>query len=314
MQPWHQLGIWQDVAAELKELRRQGLGRLLTEETVRFATVKALVASRVPPESLRYEWPHPALRGSRIDLVIGAPPAALIELKYPREPNEKNEAWTVTFGEVLKDFYRLATYPYDADRIFVYAESARLHKYMASSGARYGLDVHSETVVLHPDQARGAPATVIGILGPRLVTRTVTARRVASVEIDATLSLSVYAVDPLGPAATDTHPPAAAPPTASPVGASTASVPSFGNPRPSGARAEILAAIDAIVSRSGRPTFELNDVLVEMRQRNSGYAESTVRTMVTSHMCANAPDHLAKTFDDLERVGRGMYRRRQGPL
>jgi hypothetical protein len=82
-------------------------------------------------------------------------------------------------------------------------------------------------------------------------------------------------------------------------------------PRPaSGARGEILAAIEAIVTRSGSETFALDEVLIEMRRKNSRYADSTVRTMVTSHMCANAPDHAAKTYDDLERVDRGLYRRR----
>ncbi len=38
------------------------------------------------------------------------------------------------------------------------------------------------------------------------------------------------------------------------------------------------------------------------------YAESTIRTMITSHMCLNAPDNAATTYDDLERVDRGTYR------
>ncbi len=42
--------------------------------------------------------------------------------------------------------------------------------------------------------------------------------------------------------------------------------------------------------------------------RGSRYAESTVRTMVTSHLCANAPDHASVTYRDFERVGHGLYR------
>ncbi len=48
----------------------------------------------------------------------------------------------------------------------------------------------------------------------------------------------------------------------------------------------------------------------ECRLLGSGYAESTIRTMVSSHLCSNAPDHAAVTYDDFERVGRGLYRHR----
>ena len=48
--------VWEAVAGEQSELRKQGLTMLLTEETVRFATVKALVAAGVYPDLLRYEW------------------------------------------------------------------------------------------------------------------------------------------------------------------------------------------------------------------------------------------------------------------
>lgn len=48
----------------------------------------------------------------------------------------------------------------------------------------------------------------------------------------------------------------------------------------------------------------------ELRRRGSTYATSTIRTHVVSRMCANAPDHHARTYDDLERVADGRYRRR----
>lgn len=50
----------------------------------------------------------------------------LVEFKYPREPVEKNAAWTMTLGEVLKDFLRLAVDPGQVTGLFVYAESRRL--------------------------------------------------------------------------------------------------------------------------------------------------------------------------------------------
>lgn len=50
-----------------------------------------------------------------------------------------------------------------------------------------------------------------------------------------------------------------------------------------------------------------------MRQRGTGYAESTIRTMVTGHMCANAPENAGTTYDDLERIERGVYRLTRRP-
>jgi hypothetical protein len=41
------------------------------------------------------------------------------------------------------------------------------------------------------------------------------------------------------------------------------------------------------------------------------YQPSTVRTHVVSVMRRGAPEHHATTFDDLERVSRGRYRRIQ---
>lgn len=48
----------------------------------------------------------------------------------------------------------------------------------------------------------------------------------------------------------------------------------------------------------------------EVRRRGSKYAESTIRTHVTGRMCKNSPGNHAVTYGDLERVGRGVYRRR----
>ncbi|MCW2862532.1 MAG: hypothetical protein JWP48_4240 [Actinoallomurus sp.] len=54
--------------------------------------------------------------------------------------------------------------------------------------------------------------------------------------------------------------------------------------------------------------FTPAQVVTEMTRRGTGYAESTIRTMVTAHMCRNAPDNAGTTYDDLERIDRGVYR------
>lgn len=75
-------------------------------------------------------------------------------------------------------------------------------------------------------------------------------------------------------------------------------------------RDEILAALPGIEGRSADDTFSPQDVIDELRRRGSTYAESTIRTHIVSRMCANAPDHHARIYDDLDRVSEGRYRRR----
>ena len=77
------------------------------------------------------------------------------------------------------------------------------------------------------------------------------------------------------------------------------------------ARDEILAALPAIRMRTGRSTFTPQEVVDELASRKSGYAESTIRTHVVSRMCADAPDHHARVYADLERVEHGVYRVRE---
>jgi hypothetical protein len=76
------------------------------------------------------------------------------------------------------------------------------------------------------------------------------------------------------------------------------------------ARDEILAALPSVEGRSADDTFSPQDVIDELRRRGSAYAGSTIRTHVVSRMCANAADHHARVYDDLERVAEGRYRRR----
>lgn len=99
--------VWAQVAAALQRHLHDGRGHLLTEDTVRFATVLALEDHGVDPQRLRLEHREPSVGGA-VDLVIDVPPTVAVELKYPRDPTEKNAADTMTFGELLRDLYRLA--------------------------------------------------------------------------------------------------------------------------------------------------------------------------------------------------------------
>jgi hypothetical protein len=169
--------VWVHVAAEVRDHRERGFGALLTEDAVRFCAARALADAGVDTGRLRVEVSHPALKGARIDLVVGGDrPVALIEFKYPREPNLVNAAWTMTLGEVLKDFYRLAAHPGVVDRVFVYVETAHLRRYMAGVAARHGVDLDVDAVVLEPVQVAALPRTATSIIGLQSSAR-VTARR-----------------------------------------------------------------------------------------------------------------------------------------
>ncbi|SNT57507.1 hypothetical protein SAMN05216276_10674 [Streptosporangium subroseum] len=330
MSVWHGPEVWETVAAELRTYRRRGLGQLLTEDTVRFAAARALVDAGADPAGLRVEWPHPVLKGARVDLVAGGqPPAVHIEFKFPREPNEQNAAWTMVLGEVLKDFYRLATCPGRADRLFVYVETAQLRRYMAGAAQRYGLDLDVGEVALRPADVARLPMTAAQIIGADLTAHHVKARRLVLIDVDDALRLAVYEVDPLGAPPDPTAgrltvegtPLDWAATVAEPGGGlslqtagkdnapelpTTMAVVPVGTR--DGARREILEAIRVLLARSGGDTFTPAQVVAEMAHRGTGYAESTIRTMVISHMCRTAPDNAATTYDDLERVDRGVYR------
>lgn len=75
-------------------------------------------------------------------------------------------------------------------------------------------------------------------------------------------------------------------------------------------RDEVLAALTRLEGRHNRSVFELAEIVTEVLSATSEFTESTIRTHVTSRMCADAPDHHAKTNDDVERIARGQYRRR----
>lgn len=77
------------------------------------------------------------------------------------------------------------------------------------------------------------------------------------------------------------------------------------------AREQILAAIGHITSET-RSAFTVGEVLAELKARATELADSTIRTHITSRMCGDSPDHHGTTYNDLERVGRGVYRLRSG--
>lgn len=74
------------------------------------------------------------------------------------------------------------------------------------------------------------------------------------------------------------------------------------------ARDEVLAAAKELAAGSPDGAFTVEEIVEYLRRRGSSYKPSTIRTHVTSRMCANAPDHHAVTYRDLVRIGEGRYR------
>lgn len=74
---------------------------------------------------------------------------------------------------------------------------------------------------------------------------------------------------------------------------------------------EILEAFAALEARHSTDTFSPAELVAEVLGRGSEHPESTIRTHIVSVMCVNVRANHAVRYDDpeLERVGRGQYRR-----
>jgi len=189
--------VFEAVAAELRRHHDAGLQRLLTEDVVRFATVRALVDAGVDPADLRAEWAAPVLHGGHVDLVIGDPTTTAVEFKFPREPVAKNAAWPQTLGEIAKDYYRVAVLPADVQtRLCVLVSTARLRRYLRSVADRCGVDMLAPRVHLAPERVLRLPQTALRVLGDWARTVEVTAHMLPIAEIDSDLWLQPYRVDP----------------------------------------------------------------------------------------------------------------------
>lgn len=73
-------------------------------------------------------------------------------------------------------------------------------------------------------------------------------------------------------------------------------------------RDAVLEAMSRLAVRSNADRFDLREIVAEVLRHSEEFAESTIRSHVTSRMCANAPDNHAVKYHDLERVERGVYR------
>lgn len=73
-------------------------------------------------------------------------------------------------------------------------------------------------------------------------------------------------------------------------------------------RDEILAAVCEIVKSKGQNEFEVKEVVDHLLSENPKLNESTIRTHITSRCCVNANANHGTTYNDYERISRGIYR------
>lgn len=306
---WTWEEVWTDVAARLATQRNLGRTHLLTEDVLRFQTVEALHAVDVAANELAIEVPDPDLGRGKLDLVHdSARGRAVVELKYPRGARSGPSPDPMTMGEVLRDFLRVASVR-AAERWVVLVLEAKFQAYLTRRpGLTWPTHVNEE-LLLERDLLSAMSSTTRSAIGTRAWRLPVRATCAVAAPVGERLALHAFSVQGA--------PAAAAPlPLAGTVSPTDVQLPSAGvaqpptEPDPIGARAEILAAIDSLAVRSGRPEVSPDDVVRELRRRGSRYAASTIRTMMTSHMCRQTQGPGIGTHDDLDRSGRGLYRRR----
>ncbi len=71
-------------------------------------------------------------------------------------------------------------------------------------------------------------------------------------------------------------------------------------------RQAVLLAAREVVRDKGCEEFTVREIIDQLA--GSDFSENTIRTHVTSRCCRNAPDNHSSTYEDFERVGRGLYK------
>ena len=75
------------------------------------------------------------------------------------------------------------------------------------------------------------------------------------------------------------------------------------------AREEILIAARDVTTTNGKNEFTISEVWRYMKDNGTQKSQSTIRTHISSRLCANAPDNHGVTYNDFERVRKGVYKR-----
>lgn len=281
----------------------------MTEDALRMCLIESLGDHDVDPARLASEVYAPGLGTGKLDLTIDGSGGTVIELKYPRDSRTGFSPDTMTMGELLRDFCRVAVVD-ASDRWVTQVINDRLARYLAGASSRFTIEwavEQGQPMTLHRATLEQLPPTAVTAMGatPWRLPLTATCR----VRTAITDGLTMYAYQVAAPDADVTASPLVAA-AQSPREVAEAPLRPARVAAPTGARAAILDAIAHLTVASGTPTVTVADVLGYLRRRSTTYADSTIRTMMTSHMCVDSQGPGIGTFDDLERLGRGEYRRR----
>jgi hypothetical protein len=218
----------------------------------------------------------------------------------------------MTLGELIRDFLRVALVS-ARERWVVQALGPPLRRYLGKS-SKFGFDWPDhvgQEVLFTRDLFAGLPPTALAAIGSTPWRLPVRATCTFAHPVDIDLALFAFRVDaapsemPADPLTSSQRP------LPEPDLRERSGRPSRLTASPRGARGEILATIQALTTRSGSQVVGLQQIVDEMLRSGTNYAESTIRTMVTSHMCASRPGPGIDTWVDLERVDRGLYRLRR---
>ncbi len=197
--PWD--AVWSGTARRLRAHVEAGRLHLLTEDAVRLCTALALEDAGVAPMQMTVEVPDPAIAGGKLDLVVttDATSRAVIELKFPRDARGPISPDTMTLGELLRDFHRVARVAAQ-DRWVVQVINSRLMRYLERVAERHPLVWVSETgrrFVISGDAVSSLPKTALDALGPWRRDVTVEADCRFAESVSDGLRLVAYEVTPL---------------------------------------------------------------------------------------------------------------------
>ena len=73
-------------------------------------------------------------------------------------------------------------------------------------------------------------------------------------------------------------------------------------------REEIMISVKQIIEAKGVNEFSIIEVIRHMNNNGTHFRESTIRTHITSRLCKNAPDNHMVTYNDFERIEKGLYK------
>jgi hypothetical protein len=291
--------VWGDVARRVDAHLTAGRRHLITEDTLRLETVCALQEAGVTPDRLTLEAVAPGLGRGKLDLALDGVSGTVIELKFPRDSRTGSSPDTMTFGELLRDFLRVAAVS-ARQRWVVQLLNRRLCRYLDQALRRHGQQwPQGAGDALHLDRGllEALPRTARVAVGDTAWMLPVNAVCRVEHQVGDELLLLVHEV--------------AAPTSGTRGEPLTIPAPSAARPSDSSnVRRDILAAIERLTERTGSELVTMPEVITELRRVGFRYADATIRTMMGSHMCVDSQGPGIGTYDDLERTGRGAYRLR----